>query len=160
MKAYILSIAGVILLSAVLSMIVPNGKTGAFVRGMMKLLILSVVIAPMIGWLKTGEFDFAPSALNENAAYLEKCASIVSQNDESEIRFYLQETFGVTAEAEVTRSTDGRYFLEKITVNIYEFGINGQDGHIDIISRIRSALEERYGCNAEVYDKTETDLGK
>lgn len=160
MKAYILSIAGIILLSAVVSMIVPNGKTGSFVRGMMKLLILAVVAAPMIGWLKTGDFEFSSAPIGEDAAYLETCSVLASRKDGEEIARYLSQEFGVTADAEAERSADGRYALEKITVKIYDFGIIGQDGHIDSISRIRSALEEKYGCPAEVYDEAETDSGK
>ena len=37
MKAYILSIAGVVLLSAVITIIAPSGKMGKFLRGAVKL---------------------------------------------------------------------------------------------------------------------------
>lgn len=163
MKTYILSIAGVILLASVFAIITPNGKTGSFIRGMMKLLILAVIVAPMIGWLMEGDFDFASSEIAADPVFLEQCSEIVSGEDGKEIGAYLLEEFGVTAETEVKRSADGRYSLEKITVKIVDFGIFGQDEHIDIISRIQSALEEKYGCAAEVaefYDEVETDPGE
>lgn len=153
MKTYILSIAGVILLSAVVAMIAPNGKMGAFVRGMMKLLILAVVVTPLISVMKKGDFDFSSSELATDGAFLEQCAELVSTGDEAEINAFIEETYAVTALSAAVRSADGRYALEKITVKITDFGIFGQDEHIDIIREIKEGLEERYGCTAEVYEE-------
>ena len=43
MKAYILSIAGVVLLAAVITIIAPGGKMGKFLKGAVKLVILFVM---------------------------------------------------------------------------------------------------------------------
>ena len=48
MKAYILSIAGAVLLSAVITIISPSGKMGKFIKGTSKLLILVIMLAPVI----------------------------------------------------------------------------------------------------------------
>lgn len=153
MKTYILSIAGVILLSAVVAMIAPNGKMGAFVRGMMKLLILAVVVTPLISVIKKGDFDFSSSELRSDGEFLEQCALLAAAGDADEINAFVEENYSVTACSAVVCSADGTYAIEKITVKITDFGIFGQDEHIDIIREIKEGLEERYGCTAEVYEE-------
>ncbi len=162
MKTYILSIAGIILLSAVVSIIAPNGKMGVFVKGMTKLLILVVIVAPLISIVKKGEFDCALDNFAEDTPFLEYCAGVVSSDDEKQIAAFLLEDYGVLADVKAVRSADGKYTLEKITVKVLDLGIFGQDEHIDNISRIQIILQEKYGCEAVVYDarKTDNDLEK
>ena len=53
-------------------------------------------------------------------------------------------------EAQVTRSLESGFPVLAIYVKINDFGIIGQDEHIDIMSRVQAALEEKYGCSAVV----------
>lgn len=152
LKAYILSIAGVILLTSVVAAIAPNGKMGAFVRGMTKLLVLAVVTAPLISVLKTGKFEFTAAEIQTDSAFLGECAAIVSEEDEREISAYLSD-LSLSAEVRAERSSDGLYTMKKITVKITDFGIFGQDEHIDMIDRIQSDLQDRYGCETVVYEE-------
>ena len=62
----------------------------------------------------------------------------------------VQEEYGVTARAQVERRAEAGFAYEKIYVEILDFGIIGQDEHIYMTEQIESALEERYGCAAEV----------
>ena len=69
MKAYILAIAGAVLLSAVVAVIAPSGKMGKFVRGITKLFILLVMLSPLVSFLLKGAtFDFGTDALAEDTA--------------------------------------------------------------------------------------------
>ena len=150
MQAYILSIAGIVLISAVVSMIAPSGKMGKFVRGTTKLMILLVMLSPLISWLggKT-ELSLSSSAIDTDEKYLERCISLMEEGDAREISAYLLSEYGVTAEIATERSPDA-FRLQKITVNVMDFGIIGQDGHINILTRIGEALEARYGCEVVI----------
>lgn len=150
MKEYVLAIAGVVLLSAVISIIAPNGKMGKFIKGAMRLAILVVLVSPFASWLGGKKISIPTASIGEDTAYLEYCAGRLSERDEEEIRAYLQEEFCVTAEAEVTRGADSTFSYKKISVKISDFGILGQDERIDIMSRIKEALQTKYGCEAEV----------
>ncbi len=152
MKAYILTLAGIILVSAVVSLLVPQGKMSAFIKGMTKLLVLAVVVAPFISYFKKEEFEFTNAEINWDVAYLERSASLIAKEDEEEISSYLSEDYGVTAEVGVTRAWDGNYTMQIITVKITDSGIFGQDDHINNIAEIKSRLEERYGCTVEIYE--------
>lgn len=149
MQAYILSIAGVVLISTVISIIVPTGKMGKFIKGMTKLFILVVLIAPFVSWAGGDKYIFTTSELGRDTEYLEYCAVLLSEEDERKITAWLKEGYGVVAEVSVLRNFDG-FTHEKIKVSISDFGINEPHTHIDIVADIRARLEHDYGCSAEV----------
>ena len=150
MKAYILSIAGVVLLSAVITIIAPSGKMGKFLRGAAKLVILFVMVSPIAAFFADGKFSFETSSVSLDEGYLGYCAEQFSEEDETAIAAYLYEEYGVRADVDVLRRADEDFSYEKISVEITDFGIIGQDEHIHMIDEIGEALETRYGCRAEV----------
>ncbi len=151
MKSYILAIAGVILLSAVVTMIAPSGKMGKFLKGATKLVILVVMISPVISLVKSGKPDFsAPSAVGLDTGYLKACSARLERADEEEIAAYLAEEFSVGCEVQVSRSDSAPFPREKITVILDGEGINGEDGHKHIVTCIKEAVEARYGVQTEV----------
>ena len=150
MKAYILSIAGAVLLSAVITIISPSGKMGKFIKGTSKLLILVIMLAPVISIFSGKAISLESSAVGTDTGYLESCAKILEERDEESIRVYLSEEFCVQGDAQVTRSFESGFPIQTIHVKINDFGIIGQDEHIDIMRRVQAALEEKYGCSAVV----------
>ncbi|MDE6676829.1 MAG: hypothetical protein K2K12_03860 [Clostridia bacterium] len=78
------------------------------------------------------------------------CAERLSEEDEKEIESFLKDEFGVDAEIQVKRKTDAKFSYQKISVKIFDFGIIGQDEHIDTMSRIQETLQAKYGCLTEV----------
>ena len=151
MKTYILAIAGVILLSAVVTMIAPSGKMGKFVKGTMKLVILVVMISPAISWVKSGKLDLpASTSVRLDEGYLEACSARLEAADEEEIGAYIAEQFSVDCTVKVTRSDDAPFSREKILITVDAAGIIGTDEHIHIVTCIREAIEARYGAHTEV----------
>lgn len=151
MKAYILSIAGAVLLSAVVTAIAPNGKMGKFIKGTLKLLVLTVLLAPMISLTTGKDFSLESSELAQDEGYLSACVSILEESDAKEISDYLLEEFSVETEVSSQRGTEAGFPVKKIRVNITDFGINGQVEHKDIISKIQGELEKKFGCPTEVF---------
>ena len=150
MKAYILSIAGVVLLTAVITIIAPGGKMGKVLKGAAKLVILFVMVSPLASVFTEGSLSFESVSVGTDEGYLEYCAGELAGEDEKAIAQWLSEEYGLTASAEVSRLADATFSYEKIEVKITDFGINGQDEHIHISEQIEKTLEERYGCDAEV----------
>lgn len=151
MKAYILSIAGVVLISAIVTIIAPNGKMGKFVKGTVRLFILVVMLAPFIGWIRGREFKALESAnIGEDSAYLAHCRESIEAEDTREIAAYISETFEVSAQVEVIREDSAYFPLSKISVKVDWDGINGGDERIHIMTCIQEALTARYGAETEV----------
>ena len=71
MKAYILSIVGVILLTAVITIIAPHGKMEKFLKGTAKLVVLSALIAPIAGFLTEKAPSLSAAEIGTDTAYLE-----------------------------------------------------------------------------------------
>lgn len=152
MKAYILSIAGIILLSAVISIVSPPGKMGKFLKGATKLFILLVLVSPFVSWFTDGEFSLmnVSDVFEADTEYYRKCADLLSAADREAIELYISEEYGLESEAEVARRADENFTCEKIVIKISDFGIFGQDERIDIVDSIRETIEKKYGCSAEV----------
>ena len=151
MKGYILAIAGVVLLSAVVAVISPSGKMGKFVKGMVKLIGLVILITPFVSFFRGDGFSFeSQEQIQIDESYLESSAELMSDADEREIAGYLSKKFGILAEINCIRNTDSRFSVKSLQVKILDFGINAEDEHINIISQIRSELNERYGCDTEI----------
>ncbi len=151
MKGYILSIAGIILISAVVTIVAPSGKMGKFIKGTAGLFILIVMVSPVAGWLKNGTKELAPGATAEvDGDYLGRCAAMLEERDEAAIAAYISEEFGCTAQVDVERSAEELFSPEKITVKLPADGINGDEARIHIMTRIRETLSARYGCEVEI----------
>lgn len=151
MKAYVLSIAGIVLVIAAISIISPSGKMGKFIKGTGRLFILVVMVAPFATLFGDKKDSlFLTEEISTDESYLVRCAEILSEEDEKEISAYLNETFSITAEVKVFRSDTTGFPREKIEAKITDFGIIGQGGHIDKTEDVQKALEERYGCEAVV----------
>lgn len=55
MSGYLLSIIGTVLLCAILTAIVPQGKTSGVIKGIAKLACVLVIVSPVLRFFKTGE---------------------------------------------------------------------------------------------------------
>ena len=150
MKTYLLTLTGAILLSAIVSILISDGKMGRFVKGMTRLFVFSIVIVPLVSLFGKKSFDFSTGNIGTDENYLLKCAALLSEKDEEIITNYLFEEYSLVAETIVERSASGKFACKKITVKINDFGIFGQDEHIDMINRIKTDIEEKYGCQTEV----------
>ncbi len=149
MKGYILAIAGAILISAVISIIAPNGKMGKFVKGISRLFIFVVLITPFVRFAKDPE-NFLPTAqVGTDEDYLRTYTEMLARSDEKELSAFLEEKYGIKTEISVSRSFDD-FSYEKITVLVTDFGINENQTHIDIMSAIEESIETKYACKAEV----------
>ncbi len=150
MSGYILSIAGIILLSAVVTMIAPSGRMGKFIRGITKLACLAVLIAPFTSFAEGKGFEFAPAAFQTDGDYMQTCAALAERGEAEKITAYLQEKFSVKAEVCVSCEGDSPFSVKKVAVEVKDFGINPPEAHIDIIGEIKRTLEKSYRCETEV----------
>ena len=151
MKTYILSVAGVVLWSAVISVILPSGKMGKFIKGAMNLFVLVVLVSPFTDMFLGKNFEIPTVEIAEDTIYLEKCAQMLSEEDRVLVESYLSKEFAVSGNVSVRRSIKANFPREKIIIEITDFGIFGQDERIYTMTRIREAVEKEFGCTAEVF---------
>lgn len=151
MQAYILSVAGAVLLSAVVSILVPDGKLAPLIRGMCKLITLILLVSPVVSLFRGTAFSLDEAEYSEDSDFLGVCAEMAEQNNERSVESWLMEEYGIVGEADVVLAADGTYSAKSVTVRISDFGIYGEESHIDISLQIEAVLEKRFGCEAEVF---------
>ncbi len=150
MKAYLLTLTGAILLSAIVSVLLPDGKMGRFLKGMTRLFVFSIVVVPLVSLFHEKKFDFSTGETAMDAAYLETCAELLERADEREIEGYLLGEYGLESEAEMSRKPTGDFGREKVRVKLFFEGIFEPEAHIDMMTEIKNVLEKNFGCLAEV----------
>lgn len=107
MSAYLLAIIGIVLLSSILSVVLPGGKTAKFIKGIAKLCCLAVILAPILSFFRGNgdgniKFPFFSSetVIETDDAFIDYCSTKRIENAEAELKKKLEETFSV--EVEVT----------------------------------------------------------
>ncbi len=150
MKTYVLTVAGAVLLSAVVAVIAPGGRTGRMLKGMTRLLILSVMLTPFLSLIKGEPTAFSSEPIGEDAAYLDRCAELLERADEAEVSAFLEERFRLSAEVDVVRGRETNFPRKKVAVKLSGEGIIGEDERIYIVTDIKAAVEAQFSCAAEV----------
>lgn len=83
MNGYLLSIVGTVLLSSLLTVIIPSGRTSAVIKGVAKLACVLIIVSPVLKFFQSGQFpDFSTGVLGE------KFSQSVITTDESFIEYY------------------------------------------------------------------------
>ncbi|PWM70859.1 MAG: hypothetical protein DBX59_09845 [Bacillota bacterium] len=142
MKEYILSIVSVILLTAAVGIILPEGKTGKFIKGIFALATLVVILTPLA---KSDAIvpSFDTEYREETACdedFLDYIYYKESRNYADVIAAYVKEK-GYDSEVRVLyKSDDYQFKITKVTVNLKNSGISGGDEHIYIMSEIKQAV--------------------
>lgn len=96
MNGYLLGVIGTVLLCAILTAIIPDGKTAKTVKGMTKLACLLVIIAPIPSYLKASGF-FKGGDLDKDS--LINFPQTVIQTDSEFIKYYSQMRIWQTEDA-------------------------------------------------------------
>ena len=150
MRSYILAVAGIVLIAALITLIAPSGKMGKFLQGAVKLAILAVMIVPFGALLKNQPPSVtAGTDIAADEGYLAYCAREKGHADAVELLLALEKE-GISAEVKVERNADATFSYQKITVHVLAPVLSAADEHIYMLDQIEAALEAHYGCEAEV----------
>ncbi len=126
MGEYIIRVAGVVVISALFGILMPSGKIGVFMQGILRLAILYIIVSPVIGWITQGQ-AYLPQAgeMSTDSAFIEYA-------QKRQYEALLADKFGIEAEVTVEEN--------KIYIFISDFGINAEGEHINIIGRVEQTI--------------------
>ena len=124
MSAYLIKIVGVVLISSVITAIVPNGKTSGIIKGVAKLLCLVVIVSPIMQAFQA----FASGEKTDTDNYFSQS---VIKTDESFIQYY-SETRIVEAQYALEKELQERFNLESNVIIEWESMENQSDLKIKI----------------------------
>ena len=140
MKAYVLSVSGMAILTTMISLISPGEKYKKMIAGVLKLCMLSVLITPVFRFFlnKTTNFFETSGIYEQDVAY-------INNSYETAFEKYISDKFGVTVKAEIAIDEDLHF--ESVKIYVLDFGMSEGNEHINIMSKIESDVKNLSGCN-------------
>ena len=144
MRAYILGVCGAVILSAFLFLLLPRGKIGKFIGGVLKLFCVAVMLLPVPNMLRSfGQWDGTESGAT--VALDGGCIAGMCERRAG------REGAGRGVRAEIAwAEADYAYRVTGVAVCVEDFGIYGEDRHIFVIEQVENRLVALYGADVEV----------
>ncbi len=141
MSSYVLSIIGTVILSSIFTLIIPEGKMSSTIKGVMKLVCVMVIVAPILRFFQEGKFPvffgknsnekFFESVIDANTNFIEYYSEMNIAQAETEMALEIKKIYGVdvaiSLEWKRVAREEGKYkvegiYIEKICVS----GLLGQ----------------------------------
>lgn len=143
MKAYLLSAAGIIFLSVIVSLLIPEGKLNKTITFVMRLICILVLIQPVTGIFKIPESDSL-----ENFFDIAYVSGEYSEHQSKQLEILLNDEFETETDCIVeVEYQEGRFTVKKVEVAV----ITGQQ---DLVEKIYAYLGELGYINISVYAKS------
>ena len=154
MKAYILSVCGAVIISALVVILLPDGKTGKFINGILKLFCLLVMLVPLFGFIRDFRIEqrgevASEIALDEN--FIDHFYGEIAAEEEAMLKKRLEKEYSVTLSVQIGwEFVEYAYNISNVSIKIENFGMYGEDEHILVISEIRNRASEILQTDTEV----------
>lgn len=162
MNAWLNSVVGAVIISAIVSFIMPNGKSSKHIQGIFNLLLILIIVKPIFSVdlsslnfndifnkneiiLQYDFIDYFNENLNE--IYTEGCKEIIKNEG--------IENFSIDIDYET--DSDGKYQIKTIKIFLKNQVITEDELHIDIIERIKNCVSLYASVTQDkvlIYDKT------
>lgn len=160
MKEWVLSVCGIIILTVILHVIMPAGKTGKIIKSIFSIMCLLVFIRPVLNF-KNSDFSFQ-NVFNQS--------EVIYQNDFLDYYFsektkraqlgceeYIKEQCGKVCEVKIIYETDDQsnLIVKKVQIVTKNSVIADKNEHIDIIDKANDYLSEHFNVNKsliEIYE--------
>lgn len=160
MNGYLLSIIGTVLVCAVLTAILPSGKTSGIIKGIAKLACVIAIISPIPQFLENGISSKLTNKKNTN-----KFAQTVIQTDESFIKYYCEmrvnnaetalnkeilEKFSMDVDSKMTWRFSNKdvYDVDEVLITSIAIKMN-DEASTEMNETIKNYVTQNYCC--EVY---------
>ena len=163
MNAYLLSVIGTVLISAVLTAIIPNGKTATVIRGVAKLACVVAIVSPVLQFFQTGKLgteggensknnsgNFQQIGIQADEEFIQYYCEIRVRETERALETELKEEFD--AETQVVlqwelqkENVENRYLSEEIFIEEIQILWKGERDE-SMQKTVCEYVENRYGC--------------
>ena len=139
MNGYLLSIAGVVILSAILSAILPSGKTSGLIKSVMRTACILAIISPIVtffrsgslsvGGIKNSDMIFSQSVIEQEQAFIHYHSEMRISETEKALEKEIFERFSV--ETDVALSWEFETDNDAIKITQIRVILTGQrDGEV------------------------------
>jgi len=155
MSSYILSVCGAVIISALVSIIMPEGKTGKFINGIVKIACVLIMVSPIISWVYKLKGEKSQSVNNIKVDidddFLNYFNNVKAEELEKDIKKIIENQYDIEVFVEIDWQISNYAFtLKKVLINIKNFGIYKKDEHIIIIEQIQTIVSDKLKIDKDV----------
>ena len=149
MTAWILSIAGVTIISVLVDLILPNGQTAKYIKNIFAFVMILVIISPLPS-LINGKFSVDDIFDNEEILIQEEFIYQVNRDKLTALEESIVETLNENGISNVAINVNADIFqldmqIKEVYVDLSEIVIDENSGHIDIEKAITKVIEQLLG---------------
>ncbi|MBQ4268434.1 MAG: hypothetical protein IJB97_02155 [Clostridia bacterium] len=162
MNAYILSVLGIVLFSSMITVMIPDGKTAGFIKGIARLVCVFAIVAPLINFFQNGakngngENIFLNSVIKTDEAYIDYCSKISIKTAEKQVIQTVEKEYGIACEIQFQWQ-----YAEKTTDGLNGFFLVHYEGKAVKVTeiQIRFPSETPEETQNEIIRRIQTDTG-
>ena len=154
MSAYILSVCGAVVLSSLVTIILPEGKIGKFINGILKIFCVFVMLVPLVNWVSDLRFNPPENSANSSVSLDEDYLHYFYEKQSEAVSIDIQKSVEKKFNIEVNVVTEWKkeeyvFSIRKVRVKIKNFGMYGNDEHIIVVEQIKTWISETIKLDRE-----------
>ena len=144
LSSYLLGIVGVVLLTVLIDLILPDGKINKYIKSVIAIVVVAVIISPVAKLVKS-DFDFSnlftSSGYKVDEVLLSEITNQNLQNYESELEKSLANLgYSNVHISIVSERRNGNQIIKYIYVDLCDLVINKNESHIDYYTKIKESV--------------------
>ena len=137
MNEYLLGVIGTVLICALLTAILPQGKTSGVIKAITRMACILAIIAPMLKYLQTGTLDstinvdknFSKTVIETDEAYIKYYSEMRIRETETALEKEISDRYGFSSEVrlrwERVLENKGKYTTEAVQIQAIEVKVSG-----------------------------------
>lgn len=151
MSGYIAKILGVVMAGILVDIILPNGETSKYIKGMFAIFIIFVIISPLKTLSENGInlknfFQVPASYVNEDLLDTINTQKVSAMK--SDILFELEQNGFSSVEIDIDyKTTNSQIVIQNVHVNIENLILNSSSKHINKYAFIKEVVTKHTGVN-------------
>ena len=158
MAAYILAVCGAVLLATLVTILLPDGKIGKFINGILRLFCVLILMLPIYNlvdqWRKDGFSATTNGKIELDNSFLEHNYAIWAEEKKAQIQKVVEEEFKIVVAVSMQWTyLREQFIVQKVEIKIESFGIIPVDEHIYTIQQVQKRVAKIVNTEVVVYGK-------
>lgn len=153
-SAWILGIVGVVVLSIIVDLVMPNGSTSKFIKNIFAFVIVIVILSPIVSFLSKKDIKLEDIFENNNITIQEEFLSSVNQKILNKLQKELEndiEEFGISGVQVGLKANifEEKLNIEQVSIDLKKCVIDENISHIDIKTSILKIVLRKINIEEE-----------
>lgn len=158
MKAWLMSICAVVLLTVLLELLIGEGKIKKYVRGVVRLALIATIFLPVLKFVKSdinfdlgNEIGYEQSAQNLDNNFINSITELRYKNLEKDLEKDFTELGinGAVVNISIYYGASNTAEIDFVTVDLTQAVISDDEGNILLTDRIKETVTSRLSVSKE-----------